>query len=234
LNIRFEQVTLNMDLIDHLKQSLEDIQFSKSEKSDIRLILKNQPLDAETVSFLRTKIYELASDKVTPVNYQAVMRWMKDANNVLVSPGHDKAEVYFSPGEACRSAIIGQLNKAVRQVKICVFTISDDRITEAILHAHRRRVQVLILTDNDKSFDHGSDIALLAKEGIPIKMDISTNHMHHKFMVADEETVITGSYNWTSSAARFNHENIILTHETGVVRSFLKEFDKLWSEMAGY
>lgn len=223
-----------MDLIDHLKQSLEDVQFSKSEKNDIRLILKNQPLDAVTVSFLRTKIYELASDKVTSVNYQAVMQWMKDANNVLVSPNHDKAEVYFSPGEACRSAIIDQLNKAVRQVKICVFTISDDRITEAILHAHRRRIQVLILTDNDKSFDHGSDIDLLAKEGIPVKMDISTNHMHHKFMVTDEKTVITGSYNWTSSAARFNHENIILTHETGVVRSFLKEFDKLWSEMASY
>jgi phosphatidylserine/phosphatidylglycerophosphate/cardiolipin synthase-like enzyme len=223
-----------MDLIDHLKKSLEDVHLSKVEKKDIRLILKGQPLDEESVSFLRSKIYELAHAKVTSDNFQFVMQWMKDANNILSAAPAEKPQVFFSPGDTCRNAIIGQLNASVRELKICVFTISDDLITNAILNAHRRGIDVRILTDNDKSFDHGSDINQLAREGISVKMDMSTNHMHHKFMVADNKIVVTGSYNWTSSAARFNHENILLITESGVVRSFAKEFDKLWAEMATY
>jgi phosphatidylserine/phosphatidylglycerophosphate/cardiolipin synthase-like enzyme len=50
-------------------------------------------------------------------------------------------------------------------------------------------------------------------------------------MIADLHTLITGSYNWTLSAARYNHENILLTREANVIKSFASEFDKLWSEM---
>jgi mitochondrial cardiolipin hydrolase len=223
-----------MDLLDHLKQSLEDDHLSKAEKNDLRLILGNQTLDSETLNFLRSKIYELANAKATSSNFQFVMQWMKDANNVLSARPADSSEVFFSPGETCRHAIIQQMDRALHTLKICVFTISDDLITRAILHAHRRGVAVKIITDNDKSHDHGSDVDQLAREGVPLKMDLSSNHMHHKFMVADDHSVVTGSYNWTSSAARFNHENILVTKEPGVVRSFLKEFDRLWKEMADY
>jgi phosphatidylserine/phosphatidylglycerophosphate/cardiolipin synthase-like enzyme len=65
-------------------------------------------------------------------------------------------------------------------------------------------------------------------------MDNTKNHMHHKFMIADDISVITGSYNWTTSAARFNHENILLTKESGVVASYRKGFDQLWEQMADY
>src|ERR1044071_6897683 len=113
-------------------------------------------------------------------------------------------KAFFSPGESCRNAIINEIKNAKRQLKICVFTISDDQISRAILDAHQRRVSVTIITDNDKTHDMGSDIDMLSKSGILVKMDMSSNHMHHKFMIADERSVITGSYNWTSSAARFN------------------------------
>jgi phosphatidylserine/phosphatidylglycerophosphate/cardiolipin synthase-like enzyme len=55
--------------------------------------------------------------------------------------------------------------------------------------------------------------------------------MHHKFMVTDDAHLITGSYNWTLSAAKYNHENILLTTESGVVKSFLKQFELLWPQM---
>lgn len=223
-----------MDAITYLKQSLEDDHFSKVEKNDLKLMLQNEPLDAETLNTLRIKIYELANKKVTSSNYPFVMQWVKDAHDVLMTRTAEQSEVFFSPGEDCRQAIIRQVNGALRELKICVFTISDDSITRAIVNTHRRGVALKIITDNDKSFDHGSDIDAMAKEGIAIKMDISSNHMHHKFMVVDERTLLTGSYNWTSSAARFNHENILLTREQGVVKSFDKEFDRLWKEMAQY
>ncbi|MBI1768283.1 MAG: DUF1669 domain-containing protein [Bacteroidetes bacterium] len=143
-------------------------------------------------------------------------------------------KVCFSPGEACRNAIINEIKNAIQELKICVFTISDDQITQAILDAHRRKVAVTIITDNDKTHDVGSDIGLLSKNGIQVKMDMSTNHMHHKFMIADERTVITGSYNWTNSAARFNQENIIIAKEKEAIKSFVNEYDRLWKIMTDY
>lgn len=223
-----------MDIITRLKQSLEDDYFSKAEKNELWLELEGQPMDAEALSHLRSKIYELANEKATASNYTLVMQWVRDASNLLQAKSTPHSEAFFSPGETCRHAIVGQINGAIHQLKICVFTISDDQITRAIMAAHARGVVLKIITDNDKSFDVGSDIHQLARAGIAVKTDVSSNHMHHKFMVADERSLITGSYNWTSSAARFNYENILLTQEAGVVRSFSKEFDRLWKETEAY
>lgn len=223
-----------MDLIEHLKKSLEDDHFSKPEKNDLKILLQDESIDPEMLNTLRVKIFELGNQKANANNYPLVMQWIKDTNNVLQNRQASPSEVFFSPGEDCRNAIIRQINGAIRQLKICVFTISDDQITRSILGAHRRRVSVKVITDNDKSFDHGSDIGQLAREGVMVKMDITNNHMHHKFMVVDERSLLTGSYNWTSSAARFNHENILITKEKVVVRSFLKEFESLWKEMTGF
>lgn len=143
-------------------------------------------------------------------------------------------KVYFSPSEDCRNAIISEIKNAKQELKICVFTISDDRITDAILDAHRRNVTVTIITDNDKTLDMGSDIDLLSKKGIHIKMDTTTSHMHHKFMIVDERSVTTGSYNWTNSAAKYNQENIIVTADKAAVSAFRKEYDRLWPMMTDY
>ena len=176
----------------------------------------------------------LAMEKANAENYSFIIDWIKAANNALLTSSQGAADVFFSPGEECRNAIINRINGAIHQIGICVFTISDDRITDAIVTAHKKGVNVKIITDNDKSWDEGSDIKQLARAGVSIKMDSTPNHMHHKFMVVDNKSLLTGSYNWTMSAMRYNHGNILITEETGVVRSFLKEFDNLWRQMIVY
>ena len=223
-----------MDLIQNLHKSLEDYYLSKSEKSTLKSILAKEPLDDDAVNVLRTKVIELANEKVTEKNYRLVLQWMKEVNHLLQSAAAQQSRVFFSPGDACRNAIVQQMNISVRELKICVFTISDDAIARAIVNAHRKGVAIRIITDNDKSLDQGSDIAQLARSGIAVKMDVTRNHMHHKFMVSDKRNLITGSYNWTLSAARYNHENILLTKEAGVVEAFSKGFDELWEEMVDF
>ena len=138
---------------------------------------------------------------------------------------------YFSPGDACLNAIITAINGAQSSLKVCVFTISDDRITRAILQAHRSGVAVKVLTDNEKLYDKGSDIRELVQAGVPVRVDNTANHMHHKFAIMDNQTVLTGSYNWTRSAALYNHENLIVTNEKTMVADFCQEFDRLWPQM---
>jgi phosphatidylserine/phosphatidylglycerophosphate/cardiolipin synthase-like enzyme len=220
-------------IIQHLQNSLEDTILSKAEKGELKLLVSKHSLSDHELSFLRSKIYSLAMEKANAENYSFIIEWIKAANNALVT-NSEGAGVFFSPGEECRNAIIQRINGAINQIGICVFTISDDRITDAIVTAHKKGVNVKIITDNDKSWDEGSDIKQLAKVGVPIKMDSTPNHMHHKFMVVDSKALLTGSYNWTVSAMRYNHENILITEEAGVVRSFLKEFDNLWRQMIEY
>jgi phosphatidylserine/phosphatidylglycerophosphate/cardiolipin synthase-like enzyme len=144
------------------------------------------------------------------------------------------SEWAFSPGPDCKNLILRELNKATQILDICVFTISDDEITKAILAAHRKGVCVRLLTDNDKSFDAGSDIQQLADEGIEVRVDQTENHMHHKFMIRDKKAVLTGSYNWTRSAERYNQENILLMFESPVVQQYEIEFNRLWVELLPY
>ncbi|WP_181304023.1 phospholipase D-like domain-containing protein [Rufibacter sp. XAAS-G3-1] len=142
--------------------------------------------------------------------------------------------VYFSPGEECLTAILECIHAATSSLKICVFTISDDRITNALLLAHRKGVKIQLLTDNEKLFDKGSDIRQLAQAGLKVKVDNTSNHMHHKFAIIDHTHVLTGSYNWTRSAALYNHENVLVTSDAHVVASYAEEFNRLWEEMSFY
>ena len=141
-------------------------------------------------------------------------------------------KIAFSPGEECRKLIIELIESATHSLDICVFTISDDLISRAILRAMNKGTQIRIITDNDKASDQGSDVQMLYDEGIDVKTDQSEFHMHHKFLIADGETVLTGSYNWTRNAAEYNEENIICLTNTAVAVRFQKEFDKLWAESA--
>ena len=216
------------ELIEQLRQSIQDEVFSKPERKSVRALVAEKALDEQQLNFLRSKIYDLANEKITATNYKFILEWVKNANSALVTNQSSFSDAYFSPGEACRNVIISQIKSATSLLQICVFTISDDYITDAIISSHKRGTQIKIITDNDKSLDEGSDIEQIAKLGIAVKMDRTTDHMHHKFMLVDGKALITGSYNWTRSAAKFNHENILLTREVGVVKSFLKEFDQLW------
>ncbi len=137
--------------------------------------------------------------------------------------------VCFSPGNSCRDLIIEQIKSSSSLIEICVFTISDDLITDALIEAKELfDLDIRIITDDEKSYDKGSDIKYLESKGFEIRYDDVRHHMHHKFAVFDTNRVLTGSYNWTRSAASYNQENILLTSKPKVVEAYRKEFSRLW------
>lgn len=52
--------------------------------------------------------------------------------------------------------------------------------------------------------------------------------MHHKFLIVDNDLVITGSTNWTMSAFFGNFDHLVVTNQHSLVRPFVDEFDRLW------
>ncbi|MBX7126877.1 MAG: FAM83 family protein [Cyclobacteriaceae bacterium] len=220
-------------IVEFMRNSLSDEVLSRQERRELKEMIAQMHCTPEEVGALRSRAFELAAEAAQSQRFPFVLDWLKSTLNALtVAP--EPGEVFFSPGEACQAAILRTIDHSTTTLKVCVFTISDDRIARSLLAAHRKGVSVRIITDNDKSLDEGSDIHTLHREGLTVRMDTSPNHMHHKFLVADTHTLITGSYNWTRSAAKFNHENIVVTRDASMVASFTDHFEKLWTEMTPY
>lgn len=217
-------------------QTFQDKGLTGQEKQTLKALMEEEKPDEHKKAWLRSRIFDWVHSECKDVKSQQMLVWLEEANKLLLATAFPETEeqVYFSPGEQCLQAIVSCIQKAIYTVDICVFTISDDRITSQIIACFQAGRKVRILTDNEKLHDLGSDIKQLAKAGIPVMVDQTRNHMHHKFAIIDSRLVLTGSYNWTRSAAEYNHENILVTHNKQAVYHFEKEFGKLWAEMEMY
>ncbi len=218
-----------------LKKTLEDFRVSRGEKHVLKSILNELDADEQRLAFIRHRAFEIARDEVLDPQAMGTINWLEDIVKIL-QPDTSRsdlpeAEAYFSPGDSCVGAITGLLRRARRSVDICVFTITDNRLSDAIVDAVGRQVKVRIISDNDKSEDRGSDIVRFERVGIDVVVDQTRHHMHHKFAIFDQRITLTGSYNWTRSAAENNEENIVVTHDARITRRFKEEFDHLWRKL---
>lgn len=221
-----------MDELDRiLRHTLSDFRVSRGEKRVLKQLIKEMGLDPQQLANLRHRAFEIARSDVISPNAGGVLDWLEDVIKILQEHPDEKAiksEAHFSPGNKCGLRIANLFVTARRSVDVCVFTITDDRISDAIVDAHKRGVAIRIVTDNDKAEDVGSDVARLARQGVPVRYDRTEYHMHHKFAIFDEQRVLTGSYNWTRSAAKYNQENFIISDNEDLLREFSAAFKQLW------
>ena len=225
-------------LREQLETSLADVRLSDDEKRALTETLRAARLPEEGLRQLRNQAFELVRQhlqEADPSDPQALVRWLEGVVRALdVSRGAGgayRAQAWFSPGDDCRHAIVGQLRACRQRADICVFTLSDDRISDEVLAAHRRGVVVRLITDNEKAFDRGSDVIALREAGVPVRVDQSAAHMHHKFALFDGRWLLNGSYNWTRSAAAENEENLVLCNDPSLLRQFGAAFDDLWNQL---
>ncbi len=139
------------------------------------------------------------------------------------APAH--IEAYFTPGTECEDRIIAEINRATT-IDIAVYSITNPKITNAIIAAHRRGARVRIVTDRTMAGHKSSMIDELAAAGIPVRINRRHKIEHNKFAVFDNQRMVTGSYNWTTAATKYNSENcIFLIHQA---QEYNKRFEVLW------
>ncbi len=218
-----------------LARSLDDRRFSRGERQALGEFVANlgSSIDREA---LRRRAFEIARSALGQPDDLPVLDWLEEIIRTIREVGKTSdrpvvAEAYFSPGDDCPRAIGRLLANASRTADICVFTITDDRLADAILDSHRRGVAVRIITDDAKAEDLGSDVRRFEEAGIPTRVDRSPFHMHHKFAIVDGTTLLTGSYNWTRGAARDNEENLIVTTDPRFLTPFEETFERLWKKL---
>ena len=222
------------EVFKHFESSFEDQNMSRGESKALSEHLKAIKGTKKNLNVLRAKIFDLANEKLKSAQDVKVVEWLESSMKLLMKymPNSEyNAEVYFSPGKDCQEQIIRNIQKARSEIRICVFTISDNDIVDELIECSNRGVEITIITDNDKMMDMGSDIQKMADVGIKTYIDTTSNHMHHKFAIFDNKVLISGSYNWTRSAYKYNHENITVQDDVYLVQQFSLEFEKLLDEM---
>ncbi|UPL48840.1 phospholipase D-like domain-containing protein [Hymenobacter sublimis] len=229
------------DLLQQFQQAFADVNLSSAEAHHLRDRLASFAGQGGDVGQLRHQVFALARERFNTFKDKAVVEWLEAATILLPEATlpvpqlqSSAAEVYFSPGQECVAAIRRFILEARSTLDVCVFTVADDRLTDALLTAHRAGVRLRLLTDNDKLFDRGSDVRQLHAAGVPVRTDCTEYHMHHKFALADRQRVLTGSYNWTRSAAEHNLENLLITSDPAIVARYAAEFERLWAQLSAY
>lgn len=227
------------ELREFLERSLDDLRLSRGERKVLRKLLKEARLSRHDQEVLFHEAILMAARRLADGRDEVVLDWVEEMVNSLrpvrglVMDGARVAEAHFLPDEAAVARLVELIDHCGRSLDVCVFTITHNDLAWAVRRAHRRGVAVRVVTDDNKAHDLGSDIAALRGEGIAVVTDHSPAHMHHKFAIVDGRLLITGSFNWTRSAAEENQENFLVSDDPVLVGAYQKEFVSLWSRFGG-
>ncbi len=142
--------------------------------------------------------------------------------------GSTEGTVYFSPagGREGRGAVLDLLKRANREIWIAAFVLTDTRMMDALVQAHRRGVRVSAVIDA-RNLENSRD-ETLKQAGINVRKDGNPYTMHHKVIVVDGEWVITGSYNFTNSGFARNNENLLILRDSSLAQRYQREVEATW------
>ena len=137
---------------------------------------------------------------------------------------------YFFPNNQNEQYVANMIRTCKHTLDIAIFTLTNNAICAAIQEAFTRGVKIRIIADDECCKMWGSDVYILAAMGIPCKTDSAVKyHMHHKVAILDNSVLVTGSFNWTSQAVKYNQENILFYENKELCQKYTEEFDKLWN-----
>lgn len=221
-----------------LKRAFNAKQLTNSRREELDELICYGGGNPRLLGHIRDLAFKIAAERMMESPSRAILDRVEEISRIidqaLLESYPSLAEVHFNPGEECLSGILRLFKNARQNIDICVFTITEDRITEAIYQMHKRGRFIRIITDDEKIKARGSDIVNIAHAGIPVKIDHASEHMHHKFAVFDCRILITGSFNWTRSASTGNHENLLVTDDPRLVKPFCREFERLWKKFPAF
>ena len=141
-------------------------------------------------------------------------------------------EVYFSPNGGCTQAVVHAIEAAHVSIRLQAYSFTSLPIAKALVAAKNRApaVDVQVVLDKSQQTERYSVADFLVHAGIPVKIDAVHAIAHNKVIVIDDAIVVTGSFNFTSSAEERNAENLLILHRPDLALVYAAN----WTEHAGH
>ena len=168
--------------------------------------------------------------------------------------GQSMVEVLFTPharddADNGLNWIESLLTKAKRNIDMALFVFSAQQLADVLQVKAKQGIKIRLLADRgfaSRSYSEVLDllgVALpdrnckleknnqpfeIALRGVGVPRLARGDKLHHKFAVIDNKKVITGSFNWSPSAAYTNDETLLVIHSPQLAKHFTHEMNRLW------
>jgi phosphatidylserine/phosphatidylglycerophosphate/cardiolipin synthase-like enzyme len=133
-------------------------------------------------------------------------------------------QVYFSPKGGCTQAVVAELDKAKTSIRVQAYSFTSAPIAKALVDAHKRGVKIEVILDKSQKSQHYTEADFIAHAEIPTFIDSTHSIAHNKVIIIDNETVLTGSFNFTKAAEEHNAENLLVIHD----KALAMKYDQNW------
>jgi phosphatidylserine/phosphatidylglycerophosphate/cardiolipin synthase-like enzyme len=128
--------------------------------------------------------------------------------------------------------VIPLIDKAVNSIKIVVFDwrwYSEDPgnpcqlFNASIVRARKRGVNIQVCVNSQAIAQP------LTNNGIDVRIPISKNLIHTKFIIIDDKILVMGSHNFSQAAFTTNFETSIINNDPLQIQEFVLFFWSIWS-----
>jgi phosphatidylserine/phosphatidylglycerophosphate/cardiolipin synthase-like enzyme len=143
----------------------------------------------------------------------------------------NQLEVYFSPDDHTAAHLLELVRNAQSSIYFLAYSFtSDDLATEMIRRAQAGVTVSGVFETSQYRSNTGTEFDNFNSAGLAVRLDGNPHNMHHKVLILDGQTVVTGSYNFTASAENRNDENTLVIHNSAIADQYLAEFQRVFSE----
>ncbi|MCG9128312.1 DUF1669 domain-containing protein [Candidatus Poribacteria bacterium] len=149
--------------------------------------------------------------------------------NIKLNDG-TKITTYFAPENDTISPLLKEIKAAEESIHFMAFSFTHDKLGKEMREQYKTGIQVNGIFDANqkKSNKSYSEYDSMKKAGLSVRLDNEPGTMHHKVIIIDEETVITGSYNFSKNAETRNSENLlIIKNNNKIAEAYLDEFKRI-------
>lgn len=110
--------------------------------------------------------------------------------------------------------LISLIDNAQSSVYVAMYTWTNPQLTDAIIRAHNRGINVELILDRGQARGVGKIASKrLISAGVPVWYSTGRKLLHHKCMWVDEEVLVNGSANWTRAAFSKNRDCFFILHD---------------------
>lgn len=120
-----------------------------------------------------------------------------------------------------------KIRTACRSLKIALFTLTHPVLVDEIIQAKKRGVSITVIIDMHSALGaSASAVETLLKANVRVLCSQGVQLMHHKLVYIDDQTLVTGSANWTKAAFAKNSDCLLVLHHLN--NSQKSHMNRLW------
>lgn len=145
-----------------------------------------------------------------------------------VKVGKASFRVFFSPRGGGREAVVNEIKQAKKRIRFLTFSLTDIETGDTILQKAKEGVVIDGIFDRWLAAGQYSLFSKFKAADLDVRKDGNEALMHHKVILIDNDTVITGSYNYSQNAEANNNEAFLIIKGSPTINAaFSKEADRL-------